>query len=165
MRRYLIPILAILVLVSVLAAGCGEQLQVFSKHGISFKVSNNLNLEEYTVNMKDLTFHKGAASYEQGAVISAEKNFYLLWLTTVPQYTPEEIRYSILSTPNAFVSPSGSSKAEIAGDLSTQQIAGFDVTFAEMRFTLSGMKAPGITALWYCPASHRTMQLILISSP
>ena len=34
---------------------------------------------------------------------------------------------------------------------------------AEMQFTQPGWKAPGITAVWYCPASQRTMQLVLIN--
>ena len=163
MKRYLIPILvAVLVLTSGSLVGCGKGLQTFSKHGISFKVSKELKLEEYTVSIKDQVFQKGTASYEEGAVISTEKNFILLWATAVPGFTKEEIRLSILTTPNSFESAGGTFQAKITGDLSTQQIAGFEVTFAMMQFTLPEWEAPGITAVWYCPASQRTMQLILI---
>jgi len=53
-------------------------------------------------------------SYEQGAVVSTEKNFMLLWLTMVPQFSPAEVRFSILSTLNIFESASGTFQAEIA---------------------------------------------------
>jgi hypothetical protein len=162
MKQYLIPVLIILILASGLTVGCGEELQTFSKHDISFTVSKELELEEYIVSIEDQVFQKGTASYEEGAVISTEKNFILLWATAVPEFTQEEIRLSILNTPNAFESAGGTVQAKITGDLSTQQIAGFEVTFAMMEFTLPGWEAPGITGVWYCSASHRIMQLILI---
>jgi len=162
MKRYLIPILIILVLTSGLLVGCGEGLQTFSKHGISFTVAKELKLEEYTVSIENQTFRKGTARYEEGAILSTEKNFILLWATAVPEFTQEEVRLSILTTPNSFESAGGTFQAKITGGLSTQQIAGFEVTFAKMQFTLPEWKAPGITAVWYCPASQRTMQLILI---
>lgn len=162
MKRYLIPIVIILMLVSGLATSCGPGLQTFNKHGISFKVSRELRLEEYAVNFEEQTFRRGTASYEQGAVLSTEKNFMLLWLTTVPQFSPAEVRFSILSTPNIFESTSGTFQAEIAGDLVKQQIAGFEVTSARMQFTVPGWKAPGITAVWYCADSQRTIQVVLI---
>jgi len=164
MKRYLILIiLGILVLTSVSLVGCGEGLQTFSKYGISFKVSNEVKLEEYTVSIEDQVFQKGTASYEEGAVISTEKNFILLWATAIPEFTQEETRLSILTTPNSFESAGGTLQAQITGDLATQQIAGFEVTFSMMQFTLPGWEAPGITGVWYCPASQRIMQLILIN--
>ncbi len=163
MKRYLIPILIILVLTSGLTVGCGEELQIYNKHGISFKVSRELKLEEYTVSIRDQIFKKGTADYEEGCVMSTEKNFMLLWCTTVPQFTQEEVRLSILTTPNVFESATGTFQAKITSALSSQQIAGFEVTFAEMQFTLPEREAPGITAAWYCPASQRTIQLILIN--
>lgn len=166
MKRYLILILiltAIMVLTSGLVTSCSPGLQKFDKYDISFKVSQKLKLEEYTVNFESKTFRRGTASYKQGAIQSSEKNFILLWLTTVPKFTPDEVRFSILSTPNCFQSASGTFQAEITGDLVTQEIAGFEVTFAEMQFTQPGWKASGITAVWYCPASQRTMQLVLIN--
>jgi len=164
MKRYIILILiAILMLASLVLVGCGEGLQTFSKYGISFTVSKELKLEEYTVSVEDQIFRMGISSYEEGAVISTEKNFILLWVTAVPEFTQEEIRDSILSTPNTFESADGNLQAKITSSISTQQIAGFEVNFAEMQFTLPGWEAPGITAIWYCPASQRTIQLILIN--
>jgi len=151
-----------LLLASISLIGCGEGLQTFNKHGISFKVSKELKLEEYTVNFEKQTFQKGTASYEQGAVLSTEKNFMLLWLTAVPQFSPAEVRSSILSTPNSFESASSIFQAEIAGDLVKQQISGFEVTSARMQFSMPGWEAPGVTAVWYCADSHRTMQVVLI---
>ena len=162
MKRLLLAILAILVLLAGLVAGCGGGLQTFNKHGSSFKVSKELKLEEYAVNFEKQTFRRGTASYEQGAVLSTEKNFTLLWLTTVPEFTQEEVRLSILSTPNAFGSLAGTFQAQLTGDLVTEQIADFKVTFTDMQFSLPGWEAPGITAIWYCPTSQRTIQLILI---
>lgn len=163
MKRYIILVLvAILVLASGLVAGCGEGLQTFSKYGISFEVSKDLELEEYTVSIKDQIFRKGTASYEEGVVISTEKNFMLLWLTAVPQFTLEEIRFSILTTPNIFESAGGTFQAKITGDLSTQQIGNFEVTSAKMQFTSPGWEAPGITAVWYSPHSQRMIQLVII---
>ena len=162
LRRYFRPAMILLLLAPILLTGCGGGLQTFNKHGISFKVSQDLKLEEYTVNFERQTFWRGTASYEQGAVLSTEKNFMLLWLTTVPQFSPSEVRSSILSTPNSFESISGNFRAEIAGDLATQRIAGFEVTSAKMQFTMPGWEAPGITAVWYCADSHRTMQVVLI---
>ena len=163
MKRYLIPIVIILMLASGLATSCAPTVQTFNKYGISFEVSKELKLEEYSVSIEDQIFRKGTASYEEGCVMSTEKNFTLLWLTTVPEFTHEEIRLSILTTPSCFESASGTFQAEITGDLSTQQIGGFEVTSAKMQFTLPGWKAPGISAVWYCPASQRTIQLILIN--
>lgn len=162
MKRYLIPIIAILVLASVLIMGCAEGLQTFNKYGISFNVSRELKLEEYTLDFKDQALRKGDASYEEGAVISAEKNFWLFWVTPVPPFTSEEIRYSILSTPDALLSPGGTIKSKISGDLTTQRIADFEVTFANMEFTFPAGRASGITAVWYSSASQRVMQLIII---
>ena len=163
MKRCVVSILiVIVVLTSGFLVGCGGGLQTFSKHGISFKVDEALKLEEYTVSIRDQTFQKGSASYNEGCVMSTEKNFVFIWLK-VPELTPEEVRLSILSTPNVFESSSGTFRAQIAGDLTTQRIADFEVTFAEMQFTLPGWEAPGITAVWYCPVSQRTMQLILIN--
>jgi len=162
MKRYLIPIVIILMLASGLATSCAPAVQTFNKYGISFEVSKELKLEEYTVSIANQTFQKGTARYEEGAILSTEKNFMLLWVTAVPEFTQEEVRLSILTTPNSFESAGGTFKAKITGDLSTQQIAGFEVTFAMMQFTLPGWEAPGITAVWYCSASQRTMQLILI---
>lgn len=155
-------LLATLVLASVVLVGCGGGLQTFSKYGISFTVSKELRLEEYTVNVENQIFRRGISSYDEGAVISTEKNFVLLWVTAVPEFSQEEIRVSILSTPNVFESAGGTFQAKITSAISTQQIAGFEVTSAEMQFTLPGWEAPGITAVWNCPASQRTIQLILI---
>lgn len=158
----MLTVVAILGLTSVLLAGCSEGLQTFSKYGISFEVSKELELEEYTVSIEGQIFQRGTASYKEGAVISTEKNFMLLWATTIPKFTEEEVRLSILTTPNTFESADNTFQAKIIGDLSTQQITRFDVTFAKMQFTLPGWKAPGITAVWYCADSQRTMQLVLI---
>ncbi len=160
--RRLSSLLAILLLTSVLLISCGEGLQTFNKHGISFKVATELKLEEYTVNFEKQTFRRGTASYEEGAILSTEKNFTLLWLTTVPEFTQEEVRLSILSMPNAFGSLAGTFQPQVTRDLVTEQIADFKVTFADMQFSLPGWEAPGITAVWYCPTSQRTIQLILI---
>ncbi len=158
MKRYLISILiATLVLASGLLVGCAEKLQTFSKYDIAFTVSSDFKLEEYTVSIKDHIFQRGTASYEEGAVISSEKNFYFFWLTA-PEFTQEEVRLSILTTADFFVSP----QAEITGAITTQQIADFEVSFADMRFTLPGWEATGITAVWYSAASQRVMQLIVI---
>ena len=162
MKLYLIPILILLLVASVLGTSCGPGMQTFNKHGISFKVSGELKLEDYVVNFEKQTFRRGTASYEQGGVLSTEKNFMLLWLTTIPQFSPAEVRYSILSTPNSFESVSGTFQAGIAGDLVKQQIAGFEVTSARMQFTMPGWKASGITAVWYDADSQRTMQVVLI---
>ncbi len=150
-------------LASLVLVGCGEGLQTFSKYGISFTVSKELKLEEYTVSVEDQIFRRGISNYNEGAVISTEKNFMLLWGTAVPEFTQEEIRDSILSTPNIFGSAGGTLQAEITSAISTHQIAEFEVTSAEMQFTLPGWEAPGITAVWNCPASQRIIQLILIN--
>ena len=94
-----LPLALILLLVAtILLTGCGGGLQTFNNHGISFKVSQELKLEEYAVNFEKQTFQRGTASYEKGAVLSTEKNFMFLWLTTIPQFSPAEVRSSILST-------------------------------------------------------------------
>ena len=162
MKRYTIAILITLVLVSGVLMGCSEGLQTFSKYGISLTVSKELKLEEYTVSVEDQIFRRGISSYEEGAVISTEKNFMLLWVTAVPEYTQEEIRDSIISTPNTFESAGSNLQAEITSSISTQQIAGFEISFADMLFIMPGWEASGITAVWNCPANHRTIQLILI---
>ncbi len=162
MKRCLLPILILSLLVSSLLLSCGAGLQTFSKHDISFKVANSLKLEEYILNSRDQTLRKGSTSYDQGWVMSNEKNFVFLWIKR-PEMTAEEVRLSILTTPNVFQSASGTFKAEISGGLVTEQIAGFDVTFALMQFKFLGGEGPGLTALWYCSASGRVMQLIIIN--
>jgi len=146
----------------VLLVGCGLDVQTFSRYGISFEVSRELRLEEYTVSVKDQVFRRGTASYEEGAVLSDEKNFMLLWARTVPEFAPDEVRVAILSTPNSFGSAGGTFKAAVVGDLVEQEVAGFKVTSARMEFTMPGWRAPGITAVWYSPLSKRTMQVVLI---
>ncbi len=164
MKRYLIPIIvAVLVLTSGLSVSCSPGLQTFSKYDISFEVSKELKLEEYAVNFAKQSFGRGTASSKQGAVLSSEKNFMLLWLTTIPKFTQEEVRRSIITAPDAFESASGTFRAKITGDLATQEIARFEVTSATMQFTQPQWEAPGITAVWYCPSSRRTMQLVLIN--
>ena len=162
MKRYLITIMVALVLISGMVIGCSPGLQTFNKYGISFKVAKELRLVEYTVDIEKMTSRIGNASYEHGAIMSAEKNLVFLWLTTIPKFTNEEVRVSILSTPNSFTSITGKFQASVTGDLVTDDIAGFEVTYAKMRFTLPGWSAPGITAVWYCPNSQRTMQVVLM---
>ena len=163
MKRYLIRIQLLFVLVSGLSVSCSPGLQTFNKYDIYFEISKELKLEEYTVNFEEQSFGRGTANSKQGAVMGSEKNFMLLWLTTIPKFSQEEVRRSIFTTPDAFESASGSFRAKIAGDLVTQEIAGFEVTSAAMQFTMPQWEAPGITAVWYCPASQRTMQLVLIN--
>ena len=117
MRRYLIILLVFLLLASWVAISCSPGLQTFNKYGISFKVSEELRLEEYAVNFENQTFRKGTANYEQGAVLSSEKNFMLQWITAIPKFTQEEVRYSILTTPDIFESASGIFQARVVGDL------------------------------------------------
>lgn len=162
MKRYVMPIVIFFLLVSGLSVGCTPGLQTYNKHGISFQVSKKLILEEYTVSFQDQIFKKGTANYEDGWVMSNEKNFVFMWITR-PEMTAEEVKLSILTTPNVFQSASGIFQAKIAGDLVKQQIAGFEVTSAMMQFTMPGWEASGITAVWYSAASHRMMQLILIN--
>ena len=155
MKRYLIPILVIFVLVSGLSVSCSPGLQTFSKYDISFEVSRELKWEESAVNFAKQSFARGTANSKQGAVMSSEKNFMLLWLTTIPKFTQEEVRRSIFTTPDTFESASGTFRAKIAGDLVAQEIAGFEVTSAAMQFTMPQWEALGITAVWYCPASQK----------
>lgn len=162
MKWYLLPIVILSLLVSDFLVSCGAGLQTFSKHDISFTVADNLKLEEYTISSITGSFRKGPTSYELGWVMSTEKNFIFLWIKR-PEMTPEEVRLSILTTPNTFESASSTFRAEITGDLTTEQIAGFKVTFALMQFTFPGGKGEGLTAVWHCPASQRTMQLIIIN--
>jgi len=164
MKLYLITLIIVLVLVSaVLTTSCSPGLQTFSKYDISFKVAKELRLVEYAVDLEKMTSSIGNASYEHGAIMSTEKNFVFLWVTTIPKFTNEEVRFSILSTPYAFESITSKFQAAVTGDLVTQDVAGFEVTFAEMQFTLPDWSAPGITAVWYCPDSQRTMQIVLIN--
>jgi len=87
-----------------------------------------------------------------------------MWVR-LSELTQADRRLAILSTPDIFKSFGASfqPEAKVMGDLETQQIDDFEVTFAEMQFTLPGWEASGITAVWYCPASHRAMQLVLIN--
>ncbi|MBA7480879.1 hypothetical protein ES707_16342 [subsurface metagenome] len=163
MKRYFIILAVFFMLASGMAISCSPSLQIFNKYGISFKVDKELRLVEYTVDWVNMTSRIGNSSYEYGAVMSTEKNFVFLWVTTIPKFTNEEVMFSILSTPNAFQSITSKFQAAVTGDLVMQDIAGFEVTFAKMRFTLPDWSAPGITAVWYCPDSQRTMQIILIN--
>ncbi len=155
MKRYLIPILVtVLILTSGVLAGCGGGLQTFSKYGISFEVPKDLRLLEYDAR----------TNYNEGCVVSTEMNFVFMWLK-LSELTLADRRLAILSTPDIFESFGASfqPEAQITGDLTTQRIADFEVTFAEMQFTLPEWKASGITAVWYCPASQRAMQLVLVN--
>lgn len=153
MKRWATFVLvAVVVLASGVLVGCGSSLQTFNKYGISFKVDKNLKLLEYDY----------STSYEEGCVVSTEMNFVFMWLK-LPELTPEEVRLAILSTPDIFESFGAEFQAQITGGLITQRIADFEVTFAEMRFTLPGWEAPGITAVWYCPATQKAMQVVLVN--
>ncbi len=163
MKRYLIILAVFFMMASGMAISCSPGLQTFNKYGISFKVAKELRLAEYTVDLGNMASMIGNASYEHGAIMSTEKNFVFLWVTTIPKFTNEEVRFSILSTPSAFESITSKFQAAVTGDLVMQDIAGFEVTSAKMRFTLPDWSAPGITAVWYCPDSQRTMQIVLIN--
>ena len=151
--------LAVLVITS-----CSPGLQTYNKHNISFTVTNELKLVEYKVDPSTMTKHIGESSYQNGMIMSSEGNFVLLWVLTTPKYTDKEIRISILSTPDSFESNTGKFKATITSDLLTTIIAGFEITYAKMNFTLPNWSASGITAVWYCPDSQRTFQIILINN-
>jgi len=156
-------ILIILLCASGLSAtGCSSKLQEFNNYGISFTVDKELELEEYTVDLRKQVFHKGNASYEIGAVMSSDKNFMLQWMTTIPEFTQEEIRQAIITMPNVFSSSEYTFHTTISENIGYDKIAGFNVTFTEMQFTYAGGEASGITAIWYCPGCQRTMQLTLI---
>jgi hypothetical protein len=92
--------------------------------------------------------------------MSSEKNFVLEWIKR-PEFTPDEVRVAILSTPDIFESASGKFHTVTRGGLFKERIDNFEVTYAFMLFTRPGLKADGITALWYCPVSERVFQIIL----
>ncbi len=163
MKGYL---LGLLVLASGLFVGCGmirlSPMQTFDKHDISFEVSRNLKLEEYTAPLGQRYFLKGPTTYEEGVVISTKGGFVFYWLKW-PEPTPEEVRFSILDTPTIYGSVTPELRARIVGPLVKQRVGDFQVTYAEMQITSSQGKVPtGMTAVWYCPASQRVLQLIII---
>jgi len=141
--------------------GCSEGLQTYSKYDISFQVSSRLKLEEYTVSTQNQKIQKGPASVEEGALISTDQNFLLYWFKGAT-LTTKETRSYILTTPASFASTSNSFKARITGNLTTEQVGDFELTFADLQLTSSGGKASGITAIWYCQTSQRIIHLIII---
>lgn len=169
MKRHIILIpLALSVLTLGLTVGCTEGVQTFSKHDISFKVYDQGKLEEYTVSIQGRTFQKGATSYDEGAVMDYGKGLIFLWVK-VPNFTLKEARSAILSAPEIHESTTtfwrGASSVEVMGNPVAQRVAGYAVTFACLKYEYAkGGPGSGITAVWYCPASQRMMQLILAAA-
>jgi hypothetical protein len=154
-------ILASVMLITGVLTGCSDGLQTFNKYGMFFQVSSRLKLEEYTVSAQDQKFQKGPASVEQGALVSTDQNFFLMWLNGAAP-NPQEIKFYISTTPTFFSSTSSNFKARISGSQTTEKSGNFEITFADIQLTSSGGEATGITAVWYCQTSKRTMRLILI---
>ena len=171
MKRYSIPILvAVLMLSSGLTVGCDIDVQTFSKHDMSFKVYDQEKLQEYTFSIEDQIFQKGSASYDEGAVVTSwNKGFIFLWVK-VPNFTSQEARSALLRTQDTFESVkkpgAGPEGVKLTGSPYKQEVSGFDVTFAYLEYEyVKGGPGQGITAVWYCPASQRMMQLIMTVHP
>lgn len=153
----LVPVLAACILDPLLARD-----QEFNRYGIAFQAPVGLKLDQYTLDMQREIFQKGPVNYDQGVVISSEKNFFLAWIYE-PQFTPELARLQVVNGPEFFESTSSSVRVTLTGRPATKQISGFDVTFAEMSFELTpDNQAPGIIGVWYCPTSQRAIVFIAI---
>jgi hypothetical protein len=158
----LIPaILASVILISGVLAGCSQGLQTFSKYDMSFQLSSRFKLEEYTVGTQTQQFQKGTASVEEGALISTDHNFLLSWVKG-NEPNAQELKFYIQTTPSFFTSTSSSFKARVTGNQTTEKIGDFDITAAGLQLSTSGAQATGVTAVWYCPTSGRIMHIIII---
>ena len=146
----------------VIVACTGPSLQAFSKHSISFEVSSQLKLEEYTLDLARQIFRKGSSNFDQGVVMSSENNFILEWVYE-PTFTAQLARAQVLNGPAFFESTNPSFSASIVGIPQTRHIEGFEVTFAEMEVVFTpGSRAPGIIGVWQCQPSERAIIFIAL---
>lgn len=160
MKR-LVATITLIVLGLSTSLGCAEGSQTFCRYDICFTISSELQLEEYSLSSFFSPYRKGPASFDEGVVLGDENSFLLLWLSG-PELAPQATRTSILSTTDMYSGSSGTLRVEITSDLATEQVSGFELTYAEMRFARAGWESPGITAVWYCPASKRAFQVVMV---
>lgn len=147
-------------LIVIVAWSCGGS-QTFSKHDISFQIPSNLKLEEWTLDIAMQFQGRGPTSYDQGAVTSTESNFMLLWVYE-PTFTTALARRQVLNGPAFFESINRTARANLVGSPTTEEIAGFEVTYAEMKMDFVGTTAPAIIGTWQCQPSERAIIFIAI---
>ena len=151
-----------LAIVMVIGACTGSSQQTFSKHDMSFEVSAQLKLEEYTLDLARQIFRKGPSNFDQGVIMSSEKNFILEWVYE-PTFTVQLARAQVLNGPAFFESTDPSFSASMAGNPQTRGISSFEVTFAEMDVVFrQGSSARGIIGAWQCQPSERVVIFIAL---
>lgn len=151
-----------LAIVVAIGACAGSSQQTFSKHDMSFKVSAQLNLEEYQLDLARQIFRRGPSDFDQGVIMSSEKNFILEWVYE-PAFTAQLARAQVSNGPAFFESTNPSFTASMAGTPRTRRISSFEVTFAEMVVVFGeGSNAPGVIGVWQCQPSERVVIFIAL---
>jgi len=131
-------------------------------HSLSFQVSSQLKIEEYSLDLQRGVFRKGPSAFDQGVLMSTEKNFILEWVYE-PNFTSDLAKAQALNGPQFFESSDPSFKARVMGTTSSERIAEFNVTFADLELGSNTFsRAPGITAVWQCPESRRAIIFLAV---
>ena len=150
-------IFAALAIVGLVVACSGLSSQTFSKYGISFEVSDQLILEEHTFVPGSQIFRRGPSEFDQGVVISSEKNFMLAWVYE-PAFTPQLARMQVLNGPGFYESTNTSFSARLLDAPQTTRISDFEVTFALMEVVFNPQaRGKGVIGVWYCRTSERAV--------
>ena len=143
----------------VVAISCGGQREQFVVQGIAFEAPGNLDIREYTLDLGRGIFREGPSSYDQGVMISGDRNFVVEWVYA-PEFTPELASLQALNGP-AFFDGTGVS-ARTVGTPKVETINGFSVTSIELSLQWPGGQAPGIIGVWQCQPSRRAINFIAI---
>lgn len=142
-----------LILFSCIFNGCQDELQKFDKYGISFTISDKLELNEYTVKFGEGILIPGECSYDDGLVSSSNLEFSLYWIK-IPELSRENNNDIINNLLEVFRYHPGIT-AEIVDSIKRETISDFDVNFANIKVTQDSLEIDGIVATWYCQTSGR----------
>ena len=147
-----------------IAACVGSPLQTVNKHDISFDVSAQLELEEYSLDLARQLFRKGPSKFDQGVIMSSEKNFILEWVYE-PVFTPQLAKAQVRNGPAFFESTNPDFRVSLTSLPQTKRISNLNVTFAEMEVVFSqGSSAPAVIGVWQCQPSERAIIFIALNN-
>ncbi|MBT4511526.1 MAG: hypothetical protein HOC20_04865 [Chloroflexi bacterium] len=151
-QTIILALLTVSVAVSLLGVSCSsESLQTFDQCGISFTISDELELEVYSTDPPG----DGPCNYNGGMIITPELEFSLHWLRDDSSLYSADLELLIQGIPIFFEGALPGLRVNFTGPTENDDIADYEIVTAPVEFTYLGEKTPGIAAVWHCPNSGR----------
>jgi hypothetical protein len=151
--------LAVVTIVVVIS--CGEQREQVVVQGITFEAPTELDIREYTLDLDGGIFREGPSSFNQGVMISTDRNFFVEW-AYAPEFTAELARVQAMMGPGFFDGTGVTTQT--VGTPKVDTINGFSVTYVELELRRPEGQASGIIGVWQCEPSLRAINFIGIHS-